>query len=212
MEEVETERNLERARAGDPSAIGALLEGHRERLERLVALRLDRRLRGRMDASDVLQEVFLEAMRRLPHYLQRPSMPFYVWLRFIACQRLQELCRTHLGRQKRDPRRETPLDDRSFPGVTSEALAKQLVGKLTTPTQAAVRAEMKARLESALESMDPGLREVIALRHFEDLTNAEAAQVLGLQESTTSKRYIRALKRLREILERVSGMSEATWK
>jgi RNA polymerase sigma-70 factor (ECF subfamily) len=212
MDESKIAGLVERAREGSRSAAGALLEAHRERLERMVALRLDRRLRGRVDASDVLQDAFLEATRRLGDYLRRPSMPFYIWLRFIACQRLQALCREHLGRQKRDVRRETPIDDRQYPAATSEALAAQLLGKLTTPSQAAMRDEMKARLRNAIESMDPALREVIALRHFEDLTNAEAAQVLAIDESTASKRYIRALKRLREILDRISGMSEASWK
>ena len=212
MDASEIERNLELARAGDQHAVGALFEGHRERLERLLTLRLDRRLRGRVDAADALQDAFVEATRRLDDYLRSPTMPFYLWLRFIACQRLQALCREHLGTRKRDVRRETPLDDRAFPEATSEALAAQLMGKLTSPSQAAMRAEMRVRLRNAIESMDPTLREVIALRHFEDLTNAEAAQVLSLDESTASKRYIRALKRLREILDRVSGVSELPWK
>jgi len=207
MEESEVQRVLDRARAGDASAVGELFERHRERLERMVSLRLDHRLHKRVDPGDVLQEVFLEATRRLEEYLRRPCMPFYLWLRFLACQRLQALYRVHLGSHMRDVRREVPIADLGFPEATSEALAVQLMGTLTTPSQAAMRAEMKSQIASALESMDPSLREVIALRHFEDLSNAEAAQILALDESTASKRYIRGLKRLREILGRISGLS-----
>ena len=212
MDESEITRQLERARGGNRSALGALFEGHRVRLERLVALRLDRRLRGRVDEADVVQDTFLEASRRVDAYLERPTMPFFLWLRFIANQRLQALCREHLGVRKRDVRREVPIDEAPYPEASSEALAAQLLGKLTTPSQAAMRAELKARLSQALDSMDPADREVIALRHFEELGHAEVALVLGIDESAASKRYIRALKRLRAILDRIPGMSELPWK
>lgn len=212
MVDSEIARQLERARGGDQSAVGALFEGHRVRLERLVSLRLDRRLRGRVDEADVVQDTFLEAARRIQEYLERPVMPFFLWLRFIANQRLQALCREHLGVRKRDVRREIPIDQGPYPEASSEALAAQLVGKLTTPSQAAVRTEMKAHLSHALESMDEADREVIALRHFEELGHAEVALVLGIDESAASKRYIRALKRLKEILDRIPGMSELPWK
>jgi RNA polymerase sigma-70 factor (ECF subfamily) len=212
MENAETKRLLERARSGDQSAVGALLEAHRARLQRMVALRLDRRLRGRIDEADVLQDAFLEALRRMDEYLRQPPMPFYLWLRFITGQRLQSLCREHLGAQMRDVRRETPIQRAAYPEATSEALAAQLLGKLTTPSEALMRSEMKARLHEALDSMEPFDREIIALRNFEQLGNAEAAQVLGLGVSTASKRYIRAITRLREILEVIPGMSEPSWK
>jgi RNA polymerase sigma-70 factor (ECF subfamily) len=182
------------------------------RLERLVMLRLDRRLRGRVDETDVVQDTFLEAARRIQDYLELPPMPFFLWLRFLAHQRLQALCREHLGVLKRDPRREVPIDDRPYPEASSEALAVQLLGKLTTPSQAAVRAEMKARLTQALESIDPGDRQIIALRHFEELGHAEVAHLLGIDESAASKRYLRAIKRLKVVLDRIPGMSELPWK
>ncbi|MGH9363323.1 MAG: sigma-70 family RNA polymerase sigma factor [Thermoanaerobaculia bacterium] len=212
MDRAEIEHHLERARSGDPSAVGALLEGHRLRLRKMVALRLDSRLRGRVDETDVLQDAFLEAVGRMDEYLRRPDMPFYLWLRFITAQRLQALCREHLGAQKRDVRRERPIAGAAYPEATSEALAAQLVGKLTSPSQALARAEMKTRLCQVLESMEPLDREVIALRHFEQLGNAEVAQVLGLSESTASKRYIRAIQRLKHLLAAVPGMSEPSWK
>src|SRR5262245_43387009 len=102
MDDAETARHLERAQAGDRSAVGALFEAHRLRLERLMTLRLDRRLRGRVDAADVVQDVFLEAARRIESYVEHPDMPFFLWLRFLANQRLQGLCREHLGVRKRD--------------------------------------------------------------------------------------------------------------
>ena len=127
MEESDVQRALERARAGDTGAVGELFERSRGRLERMVSLRLDPRLRKRVDPGDVLQEVFLEATRRLEEYLRRPCMPFYLWLRFLACQRLQALSRVHLGSHLRDVRREVPAD-LGFPEATSEALAVQLMG------------------------------------------------------------------------------------
>ena len=211
MKDSEIARQLERARGGDRNAVGALFEGHRVRLERLVALRLDRRLRGRVDEGDVVQDTFLEAGRRMEGYLEQPTMPFFLWLRFLANQRLQSLCREHLGVRKRDARREIPIADGGYPEASSEMLAAKLFGKLTTPSQAAVRAEMKARLTDALESMDPGDREIIALRHFEELAHAEAAHVLGIDESAASKRYLRAIKRLKVVLDRIPGMSELSW-
>jgi len=166
------------------------------RLEGLVNLTLDRRLRGRVDVADVVQGAFLEAARRIEGYLERPTMPLYLWLRFLANQRLQGLCREHLGVRKRDARREVSLADGPYTEATSEALAAQLLGKLTTPSQAAMRVEMKERLTQALESMEPGDREIIALPHFEELTHGEAAHVLGIDESAASKRCLRAVKRL----------------
>lgn len=211
-QDSEIARQLEVARGGDRSAVGALLEAHRVRLERLVNLRLDRRLRGRVDAGDVVQDAFLEASRRIEDYLDRPSMPFFLWLRFLVTQRLQSLCREHLRVHKRDARREVPLADGPYPEASSEALAAQLLGKLTTPTQAAMRLEMKTRLTQALESMDSGDREIIALRHFEELSHSEAARVLGIDESAASKRYLRSIKRLKAILDRIPGMSELPWR
>ena len=201
----ETDQLLQRVAQGDRQGLGALLERHRKRLRRMVALRLDQRLRGRIDASDVLQETFLEVATRLPEYLRQPSMPFFLWLRFLTGQKLLELHRHHLGAQMRDAGREVSLHHGSLPEVSSAALAAQLLGHDTRPSEAAIRAERKIRLQEALNSMDPLDREVLALRHFEHLNNAETAHALGLQESAASKRYIRALKKLKEILTHKSG-------
>jgi RNA polymerase sigma-70 factor (ECF subfamily) len=182
----------------DPEALGALLERERARLRRMVQIRIDRRLRKRVDVSDVIQEVHLDAARRIGDYVDGPAMPFYLWLRLLASQKLVDLCRHHLGAEKRDVRREVALAP--FVEATSVALAEQLAGSLSTPSRAADRAEVEARVRAALEELEPIDREVLALRHFEQLGNDEAAQALGIDPSAASKRYVRALKRLGEVL------------
>jgi RNA polymerase sigma-70 factor (ECF subfamily) len=201
----ETDQLLRRLAQGDCQGWGALLERHRQRLRRLIALRLDQRLQGRIDASDVIQEAYLEASARREEYLQNPTMPFYLWLRFLTGQKLVELHRHHLGAQMRDAGREVALYRGSLPATSSAALAAQLLGRDTRPSEAAVRAERKIRLQEALNTLDPMDREVLALRHFEQLTTPEVAQVLGIKEAAAGKRYLRALKRLKEILARMPG-------
>ena len=196
---------LQRAAAGDPEAWRALFDRDRDRLRRMVALRLDRRLQGRVDPSDVIQEAHIEAMTRLPEYLRQPDLPFFLWLRLIVGQRLTLLHRRHLGAQARDAGREIGLYHGALPEATSAALAARLLGRLTQPSEAAVRAERRIRIQTALHAMDPLDREILALRHFEQLSNGEAAQALGLSKSTASKRYVRALQRLKEILAAARG-------
>src|SRR5262245_53891795 len=195
----ETNALLERAARGDRSGLGLLLERDRVRLRRMVALRLDRRLSGRVDPSDVIQEAQLEAATRLAEYLHNPTMPFFLWLRLITAQRLLTFHRRHLGARTRTVEREVPLE-RGMPQATSAALAAHLLGQVTSPSNAAVRAEMKARLHAALEQMDPADRAVLTLRHFEQLSTAEAAVELGISEEAAKKRHLRALKRLKDIL------------
>ena len=180
--------------------LGGLFVKHKPRLRRMVALRIDRRLQGRIDPSDVLQEAFLEASKRLDDYLGRPDVPAFLWLRVVTGQKLVDLHRQHLGAQMRDVRREVALHHGAMPQATSAALAAQLLGQATSVTRAAARAEIKVRLQEALNGMEPAEREILVLRHFEHLTNAEAAQVLGLQEAAARKRYFRALKRLKGVL------------
>jgi RNA polymerase sigma-70 factor (ECF subfamily) len=201
----ETARLVEQALRGDQRALGELLGRDRERLRRMVALRLDRRLQGRVDPSDVIQEACLDAARRLPEYHQNPTMPFFLWLRLLTGQRLVDEHRKHLGAVARDVGREISLYRGALPETTTAALAAHLLGRLTTPSQAAIRAERKIRLQEALNSLEPIDREVLALRHFEELSNAEAAAVLGLDKSAASKRYARALVRLKEILASQPG-------
>jgi RNA polymerase sigma-70 factor (ECF subfamily) len=198
-----TQELLRQAAAGDADGWGQLLADHRERLRRMVALRLDRHLQGRIDPSDVIQEAYMEAWTRLPEYLSDPAMPFFLWLRFLTGQRLVTLHRHHLGRRMRDAGREVSLHRDAFPEATSAALAAQLLGHDTRPSEAAMRAELKIRLQEALNSMDAVDREVLSLRHFEQLNRTETAEVLGIKESAVSKRYVRALERLKDILGEV---------
>lgn len=197
---------LEQAAAADPGAVGRLFHLHHDRLRRLIALRLDHRLQGRLDPSDILQEAFLEYARALPEYVKNPEAPFYLWLRCITGRKLRALHRKHLGTLMRDAGREMSLNRGAFPEASSVSLAAQLLGKLTTPSQAMLRAEVQAQIQEALAEMEPLDREVLALRHYEQLSNRETAHVLDLSEAAASIRFIRALRRLKDILRRTPGL------
>jgi RNA polymerase sigma-70 factor (ECF subfamily) len=196
---------LQRARAGDGEALNTIFTRHRERLRRMVDIRLDRRLQARVDASDVIQEAYLEVAQRLDEYLRDPKLPLFLWLRLVVGQRLMKLHRQHLGAQMRDVGREVSLCHQALPAASSAALAAQLLGKHTSPTQAVMRAERLLRIQDALNTLDPLDREVLALRHFEELTRAETAQVLGIEEAAAAKRYVRAMKRLTDLLAGMPG-------
>jgi RNA polymerase sigma-70 factor (ECF subfamily) len=195
------DRELEEVRrvaAGDREELGALLARHEARLQRIITLRLDPRLRNRVEPRDVVQSTHLQALRRIDEYLGNPTMPFFLWLRFLAIQEVLALQRQHLGTQARDVRREI----RFLSGgeeTTTQSLVHHVMMSLSTPSRAAMRAEQQAALAQALEQMDPIDREVLALRHIEQLSNAETARELGLEEAAASKRYVRALRRLREL-------------
>jgi RNA polymerase sigma-70 factor, ECF subfamily len=191
---------VERARGGDAAAAGEALVRHRARLRRMVEARLDRRVRGRVDPSDVLQDGFVDAVGKFPGYAADPKMPLFLWLRLVVGERLAKVHRDHLGAQARDATREVSLYRGPMPAASSAALAAHLLGRETTPTRAAVRAERLLRLQEALNALDPLDREILSLRHFEELTHAEAARVLDIQEAAAAKRYIRALKRLKDVL------------
>jgi RNA polymerase sigma-70 factor, ECF subfamily len=197
---------LLRAKAGDSKAQAQLFGHYRDRLRKLVRLRLDRRVVGRVDPSDVLQDAYLDMARRFGEYAAAPGVPFYLWLRALAGQRLIDLHRRHLGAQMRDAGQEVSLYRGALPSASSASLAQQLLAGLTSPTQAAIRAEMQLRLQEALNSMAAIDREVVVLRHFEELNNAEAAEVLGIEPAAASKRYIRAIRRLKAILDAVPGL------
>ena len=200
-----TDDLLRRAKAGDAAALGALFAHYRGRLRNMVRLRLDRRVAGRLDPSDVLQEAYLDVARRFPEYAAAPAVPLYVWLRQLTGQRLIDLHRQHLGTKMRDAGQEVSLYRGALPQASSASLAKQLLAGLTSPTQAAVRAEMQLQLQEALNCMDPVDREVVVLRHFEELDNNETAAVLGIEPPAASKRYLRAIRRLKAILDQIPG-------
>src|SRR5262245_12174523 len=199
---------IERARAGDAQALGTLLAQHRDRLRRMVEVRLDLRVQARVDASDVIQEAYLEAARRLGDYFRDPQLPFFLWLRLLVGERLMKLHRHHLGAQMRDAGREVSLYRGALPAASSAALAAQLLGRHTSPTEAVLRAERALRLQAALNRLDPIDREVLSLRHFEELTAAETARVPGIEEAAAAKRYLRALRRLRDTLAAMPGGEE----
>jgi RNA polymerase sigma-70 factor (ECF subfamily) len=196
---------LKRARAGDAEALNEIFARHRDRLRRMVEMRLDRRVQARIDASDVVQDAYVDVVRRLDEYLRAPHLPLFLWLRLVVGERLLMLHRQHLGRQMRDASREVSLYRGALPEASSAALAAQLLGKHTTPTQAIVRAERVLRLQEGLNTLQPLDREILSLRHFEDLTNAEAARALGIQDDAAAKRYVRAARRLKEILAQMPG-------
>ncbi|MDG3002392.1 sigma-70 family RNA polymerase sigma factor [Paludisphaera mucosa] len=194
-----------RAAAGDRAAVVELLDRHRPRLRRMVALRLDPRLRGLVDPSDVVRQGCQDATRRLGEFARDPSVPFYIWLRSLVGRRVQEQHRRHLDTPGRDVGREVSIYRGAMPGVGTGALAARLLGQSTGPAGEAMRAERKLRLQDALNRMDPLDREILVLRHYEQMANDEAAAALGLTVAAASRRYTTALERLEEILEALPG-------
>lgn len=189
------------AKAGDTQAVNDLLERHRGPVRKLVQMRLDRRVQQRVDVSDVVQDVMVEASIRLADYMADPSMAFHLWLRQIAWDHMIDTYRRHRGSAKRSLDREQSIvgpvaDDRS----TME-LIFQIRDPELTPAAAAAQAEISRRVEATIEELDPNDREIVLMRHFEHLTNQEVAEVLGLQPPAASMRYLRAIRRLRELLE-----------
>lgn len=199
---------LARALGNDQEALAALFARYRGRLRQMVRLRLDRRLQGRLDPSDVLQEAYLDFARRLEEYGKNPAMPFYLWLRFLTGQKLVDLHRQHLGAKMRAADQEVSLYQGALPAASSVQLAAQLLGRLTSASRAAMRAETQLRVQEALNRMDALDREILTLRHFEQLNNQETAAVLGVSKTAASNRYIRALRRLKELLAGVPGLWE----
>jgi RNA polymerase sigma-70 factor (ECF subfamily) len=206
---AETVHLLEKARAGDQVALNELFARYRNRLRHMVDLRIDRQLQARVDASDVIQEAYVDAVSRWTEYLREPSYPLLLWLRLLVGERLLKLHRQHLGTQMRDAALEVSIYRGALPAASSAALAAQLLGKHTSPTQAVVRAERMIRVQDALNALDPIDREVLCLRHFEELTLVETALSLGIQEAAAAKRYVRALRRLKAALATMPGGLES---
>ena len=198
---------IDRLRREGQSALADMFAEQRDRLHRMVQMRLDRRVASRVDASDVLQEAFVDASKQLDNYLASVPMPPFLWLRLMTGERVIALHRRHLGAQMRDARQEISLQANRRPAVTSDSLSIGLAGRFSTPSAAAVRAEVHAQLRNAIERLEPLDREIMSLRHFEELTNAEAAEELGITSGAASKRYIRALERLQGIVDETPGLS-----
>jgi RNA polymerase sigma-70 factor (ECF subfamily) len=197
---TDTQQLLEQARQGDAAAVDQLLARHREPVRRLIDLRLDPAIVQRLDASDVVQEVLLEASRRLPEYLRQPAMPFHLWLRHIARDHIIDAHRRHHQAQKRGVDRERPIHRPVWSERSSLELAAQLLDQERTPASEALQQELQRQLYDALEQLGDDDREIIQMRHFEMLSNQDAAAALGLSEAAASMRYLRAVRRLRDLL------------
>ncbi|MBX6315187.1 MAG: sigma-70 family RNA polymerase sigma factor [Isosphaeraceae bacterium] len=194
----------DRLQRGDQHALAELFSRYRDRLQRLVEFRLDARLRRRVSTSDVLQEAYIAALQRLPHYRADRGMPFFLWLRWVTVQRLIEVHRQHFGTRARDATKEVPIGHGEASAAGSIQMAEP-IGEFTSPSQAAQRSETLMQLQQALDRLDPSDREILALRHFEELSNHEVAAVLGIQSAAASKRYVRALERLKDALAQMPG-------
>jgi RNA polymerase sigma-70 factor (ECF subfamily) len=196
----DTDQLIQLARRGDSSARDGLLARHRPRLRRLVRLHLDPRLGVRVDPSDVVQEALAEAARRLEEYLHRPPLPFYPWLRQITLDHLVDLRRRHLRARKRSVAREEP-DVLSLPDESAAELAAQLIDLGSSPSRHLLREELRERVRAALERLPAGDQEVLVLRHLEQMPVREVAAVLGVGEGAVRMRLVRALGRLRDLLD-----------
>jgi RNA polymerase sigma-70 factor (ECF subfamily) len=203
--DAEMNRGLESAAAGDDESWRSLIARHHDRLRRLVHIRLDPRLRGRLDPSDVLQEAYLDAAKQLPRYVDQPDLPFFLWLRQLTANKLARLHRFHLGARKRDARLEQPLFRLLMPEASSDVLAEDLVGDTSGPDRASQHAESVRLVRDTLDGLDPLDREALVLRHFEQLSGSEAALVLGISPAAAGKRYVRALSRLKDALAQLPG-------
>jgi RNA polymerase sigma-70 factor (ECF subfamily) len=199
---------LRTASGGDQQAMAVVFDRYRDRLHRLVQVRLDARLRGRWDPSDVIQEAYLDASRRLGEYMGRPDLPFFLWLRFLTAQKVAEIHRREFA-QKRDAERDANpyLGDGSL--TSSITLADAFIASQTSPSEEFAREEIRSALTRALEELDDDDREIILLRYFEQISNTESARVLGIAVNAASQRHVRALKRLRRVLQAHPGLESS---
>jgi RNA polymerase sigma-70 factor (ECF subfamily) len=205
---AETQELIDRAISGDDDAVNALLQRHRSALVRLVALRLDRGVQRRVDASDVVQDVLLEANRRLADYLRDRKLPFHLWLRQIAQDRMIDAHRRHRGAARRSVDREQSLSASYDVDESAPDLAALLRDRELTPAAAATARELNQRFEAAIARLEEADREVILMRHFEQLSNQEVAQLLTISEPAAGMRYLRAMRRLRAMLDESDSPSE----
>lgn len=198
---TQTQELLDQVRRGEAGAIDRLLAQHREPVRRMIDLRLDPAIAARVDASDVVQEVLIEASRRLDSYLRDGTMPFHLWLRHLAQDHLIDAHRRHHQAQKRGVDREQPLVPAAFADRSSIELAAQFIDPELTPASAAMQQELQRRLHAAITQLNDDDRDIILMRHFEQLSNQEVALLLKLTEAAASMRYLRALRRLRTLLQ-----------
>ncbi|HEY0982185.1 sigma-70 family RNA polymerase sigma factor [Schlesneria sp.] len=199
-EQTVTQNLLVNARQGDRVAVNRLLERHRNSLKKLIQLRLDRKIAQRVDASDVVQDVLMEANTRLQEYLSDPRLPFHLWLRQLAKDRMIDMHRRHRGAQRRSLDREQSMTSPQFADQSGLDLMGQLADQELTPAAASIRKELESRFLIALDQLDDEDREIVVMRHFEQLGNSEVAEALGLSAAAAGMRHLRALRKLRAIL------------
>ena len=199
--------HLERAKDGDERSQYELFSRYRQRLRVMIRLRLNPRIRRRVDESDVIQEVYLDVARRFQEYSDQPRLSFYLWLRHITGLKLLEVHRRHMATENRDLRREIGFNH-GAPDANSHSIVAQLLGNATSPSLVVRKDELKSKLNEALDSMDPIDREVLVLRHFEQLSTSETAALLNMSKAGAGSRYLRALKRLRKTLTGIAGFEE----
>ena len=196
----DTDRLLDDARNGEAGAVDKLLGEFREPLRKVIGMRLDPAVARRVDASDIVQDVLIEANQRLTDYLKKPDMPFHLWLRHLAQDRIIDTHRRHRLAQRRSVDREQPIARPAWADESSVSLVAQLVDTERTPTSEAIRLELQRRLSTAVDQLAEDDREIILMRHHETLSNQEVAHALHLTEAAASMRYLRALRRLRTVL------------
>lgn len=206
---VETDVRVEQALGGDKTALAELFQHHRSRLRRMVQLRMHPTVQGRCDPSDVLQEAFVDATEQLQNYAKDSDLPFFLWLRLVTGQRLAKFHRRHLGVAKRDAKREISISPDHTPEASAFNLASLLAGSITSPSGHLIRDELRSRIQAVLDAMEPNDREVLALRHFEELTIRESAMALGISETAASSRYRRAILRVKAALAEVPGLVQS---
>jgi RNA polymerase sigma-70 factor (ECF subfamily) len=201
----DTQQLLASVREGEAGAIDALFDRHREAVRRLINMRMDRALQRRVDASDIVQDVLIEANRRLDDYLANPIMPFHLWLRQMAKDRLIDAHRRHRVAARRSLDREQPLASVVSDEESALDLAGHLADQQLTPAAAATWRELQRRFEEACAQLDPQDQEIVVMRHFEKLSNGEVAEALGLSAQAASMRHLRAMRRLRKVFDASSS-------
>ena len=197
--EPDTGELIRRAAGGDREAVDRLLARHRDRLRRMVAIRMDKRLAARVDPSDIVQEALTEASQTLPDYLKQKPLPFYPWLRQLAWERLIGEHRRHVGAKARTVTREEH-DEMVLPDHSAVQLAARLLASGTSPSERMIRKELRAKVQQMLSQLSPPDREVLVLRYLEQLSTAETAAVLGLTVDGVKSRQRRALERFSTLL------------
>lgn len=207
-ESADLEQLTRASESGDSTALASVFARYRPRLRRMVELRLNPQLQGRVDASDVVQDAFAEAARVLPGFLRERPLPVHLWLRRLTAQAILQAHRTHLLAAKRDVQREVRIEDNAYVSVSADVLAFELAGSMTSPPSAAMRREQSDLLVRGLEQLSETEREILVLRHFEHLSGAETAIMLGLNHEVVKKRYLRALLKLKAILPDVDPGAE----